>query len=168
MNSSELFLEHYDRLHRFGCSLSGNATDADDLVQETFLRAHNYLCRGKEIRDPLSFLFVTMRNIVNDAYHKKKITVVDTALDIDDMSTDKDVSSVERQVISERELESLCIAIDRLPERMRYAFVLRKIYGYSCREIADRLGRSVNTVREQVAQAFKKLQATEHLTRTGA
>ena len=157
-----LYQEYRDRLTRFARHLVGVGADADDLVQETFLRAHNYLCNGKEIRAPLSFLFVTMRNIVNDAYHKKKIAVVDAPLDIDDLSGDEDAPSVERQVMSEHEFEALCVAIGQLPEKMRYAFVLRKIYGYSCREIAEHLGRSVNTVREQVAQGFKKLQALQN------
>lgn len=59
--------------------------------------------------------------------------------------------------MSEHELERLCVAIAELPGRIRHAFVLRRVYGYSCREIAEQLGRSTNTVREQVAQGFKRL-----------
>ncbi len=157
-----LFREHHDRLNRFASHLVGVGADADDLVQETFLKAHDYLCNGKEIRAPLSFLFVTMRNLVNDACRRNKIASVDASIDIDEIAPDDDTPSVERQVMSEREFENLCVAIAQLPERMRYAFVLRKIYGYSCREIADHLGRSTNTVREQVAQSFKRLQALQN------
>ena len=154
-----LFREHHERLTRFARHLVGIGADADDLVQETFLRAHNYLCNGKDIRAPLSFLFVTMRNLVNDASRQRKIAVVEASLDTDEIAPDDEVPSVERQAMSEREFESLCAAIAQLPERMRYAVVLRKVYGYTCREIAQHLGRSTNTVREQVAQSFKKLQA---------
>ncbi len=157
-----LYREHHDRLTRFARHLVGVGADADDLVQETFLKAHDYMCNGKEIRAPLSFLFVTMRNLVNDAYRKKTIAPLDASVDIDEIVPADDTPSVERQVMSEREFENLCVAIAQLPERMRYAFVLRKIYGYSCREIADHLGRSTNTVREQVAQSFKKLQALQN------
>ncbi len=160
--SEVLFREHHDRLTRFATHLVGMGADADDLVQETFLKAHDYLCNGKEIRAPLSFLFVTMRNLVNDAHRKKKIALVDTSADTDEIAADDDAPSVERQAMSEREFENLCVAIAQLPERMRYAFVLRKVYGYSCREIAQHLGRSTNTVREQVAQSFKKLQALQN------
>ena len=38
---------------------------------------------------------------------------------------------------SEREFERLCIATAQLPDRMRYAFVLRMIYGYRCRKPAS-------------------------------
>lgn len=157
-----LFLKYHGSLTRFARHLVGVGADADDLVQETFLKAHHYLRSGKEIRVPLSFLFVTMRNLVNDASRKKKIALVDAMLDTDEIVPDDEMPSLERQVMSEREFENLCAAIAQLPERMRYAFVLRKIYGYSCREIADHLGRSTNTVREQVAQGFKKLQALQN------
>jgi RNA polymerase sigma-70 factor (ECF subfamily) len=69
--------------------------------------------------------------------------------------------------MSEREFERLCVAIAQLPERMRYAFVLRKVYGYSCREIAEQLGRSTNTIRDQVAQSFKKLHALRNFDEPG-
>jgi RNA polymerase sigma factor (sigma-70 family) len=153
-----LFREHHERLTRFARHLVGVGADADDLVQETFLRAHNYLCTGKDIRAPLSFLFVTMRNLVNDADRQKKVAGVEACLDAE-AAPDNQTPSVERQAMSEREFESLCLAIAQLPERMRYAFVLRKVYGYSCREIAEHLGRSTNTVRDQVAQGFKRLYA---------
>jgi RNA polymerase sigma-70 factor (ECF subfamily) len=171
-----LFREHHERLTRFARHLVGVGADADDLVQETFLRAHKYLCNGKEIRAPLSFLFVTMRNLVNDASRQKKIAVEAASLDTDEIAAHGDVPSAETQAISERDFEALCVAIAQLPERMRYAFVLRKVYGYSCREIAQQLGRSTNTVRDQVAQSFKKLNALkngdvpnqgEALTRSG-
>lgn len=156
--TERLFRDHHERLTRFARHLVGNGADADDLVQETFLRAHNYLYNGKDIHAPLSFLFVTMRNLVNDADRQRKVAGIEASLETEN-APDVEAPSVERQAISEREFETLCEAIAQLPERMRYAFVLRKVYGYSCREIAQHLGRSTNTVRDQVAQSFKKLRA---------
>ncbi len=160
--SEALFREHRERLMRFAIHLVGSGADADDLVQDTFLKAHRHLCNGRKIREPLSFLIVTMRNLVNDAHRRSRVVDLTATPDMDDVTTRDDVPSVERQVMSEREFESLCVAIAQLPERMRYAFVLRKVYGYSCREIAEQLGRSTNTVREQVAQSFKRLQALQN------
>jgi len=160
--AATLYREHHDRLTRFARHLVGMGADADDLVQETFLKAHNYIRNGREIRAPLNFLFVTMRNLVNDAYQKKKIVLVDVSINANEIAVDDDTPSVERQVMSEQEFEDLCVAIAQLPEKMRNAFVLRKVYGYSCREIAEHLGRSTNTVREQVTQSFKKLQALQN------
>lgn len=154
-----LFREHHKRLTRYARHLVGSGADADDLVQETFLRAHHHLCNGKDIHAPLSFLFVTMRNLVNDANRQKKTAAVEASLDTDEFPAGDEAPSVERLAMSEREFESLCVAIAQLPERMRHAFVLRKVYGYSCREIAEHLGRSTNTIRDQVAQSFKRLSA---------
>lgn len=157
MQSEALFREYRERLTRFARHLVGRDADADadDLVQETFLKAHHYLRNGREIDTPLSFLIVTMRNLVNDAHRRKHDCVP--------FEDEQDKApSLERQVMSDQELETVSLAIAQLPERMRHAFVLRKVYGYSCREIAEHLGRSTNTVREQVAQSFKKLLATTH------
>lgn len=71
--SKQLFLEHYDRLHRFARQLTGTSADADDLVQQAFLKAHDYVRNGNTIRAPVCFLFVTVRNLVNDSYRRKKI-----------------------------------------------------------------------------------------------
>lgn len=148
-----LFIEHNARLTQFAHRLVG--VDADDLVQETFLKVHRHVCKGNEIREPLRFLYITLRNLASDIYRKNKIEYVD--IDITEIVSDDGTPSIERQVISEQEFDVLCNAIVELPIKMRYAFVLRKVYGYSCREIADKLGRSPNTVREQVAQGCKKL-----------
>lgn len=157
--SAALFTEYHDRLHRFARQLVGTSSDADDLVQAAFLKAHCYLGKGKTIRAPLSFLVVTVRNLVIDGYHQKKTRRVDSTVEVDEVAPEGEGLSAERQVMSAQEFEHLCVAIGQLPKRMREAFVLRKVYGYSCREIAEHTGRSVNTVREQVAQGFKKLQA---------
>jgi RNA polymerase sigma-70 factor (ECF subfamily) len=160
--SEALFREHRERLTRFAIRLVGKGADADDLVQDTFLKAHRHLCSGRKISEPLSFLIVTMRNLVNDAHRRRRVVDLRAAPDMDEVVTTDEAPSLERQVMSEREFERLCVAITQLPERMRYAFVLRKVYGYSCREIAEQLGRSTNTVREQVAQGFKRLQALQN------
>jgi len=156
-----LYRDHCDRLTRFARNQVGIGAEADDLVQETFLKAHDHLRKGNEIREPLGFLFVTMRNLVYDAYRKNKIVLVDVSIETNEIAADHDTPSVERQVMAEQQFENLCAAITHLPEKMRHAFVLRKVYGYSCGEIAEQLGRSPNTVREQVAQGFKKIQALQ-------
>ena len=155
--SEALFREHRECLERYAISLVGGGADADDLIQDTFLKAHRHLSEGGKIHEPLNFLFVTMRNLVNDAHRRTRD--VEAAPDMDEFALPDKPPSLERQVMSEREFEQLCIAITQLPERMRYAFILRKVYGYRCQEIAEQLGRSTNTVRAQVAQSFRKLKA---------
>lgn len=157
--SAELFLEHHDRLRRFARQLVRTNSDADDLVQKAFLKAHRYMCNGNTIRAPVAFLFATVRNLVSDQYRQEKIPLTDSPIDVDDIVLEGEAQSVEQQVVTDREFEELCAAITQLPERMCQVFVLRKVYGYSCREIAERLGLSANTVRELVARSFKRLQA---------
>jgi RNA polymerase sigma-70 factor (ECF subfamily) len=80
--------------------------------------------------------------------------VTDTVADID-AGFASQAPSVERNVISELDFEAFCVAVGSLPEKCRKAFVLRKVYQYSYREIAEYCGISVNTVKTYIKRGFK-------------
>lgn len=61
--------------------------------------------------------------------------------------------------MSELEFEAFCTAIGRLPAKCRKAFVLRKVYHYSCREIAEHCGVSVDTANNDVQRGLGLVQA---------
>ena len=65
---------------------------------------------------------------------------------------------MERDVVLKMELESVGVDIARLPDKCRQAFVLRKVYQYSYKEIARICGVSVNTAKSQVRNGFKIVQ----------
>lgn len=161
---SELFAEHHDRLLRYARHLVHDDDDADDVVQDAFERAHIHLRNGNTIRAPLSFFFVTIRNLVYDR-HRGKTDPLAHAVDEDvvEISDGDGESSVERQQLSDEELRMLQHAVNQLPKRMREAFILRKVHGYSCREIAEEQGRSLNTVRNQIAQGFLRVLARQSI-----
>jgi len=145
-------LEHQDSLLRYARSLTGS-NDAADLVQETYINAIQYQRNGKEISSPLAFLMTTLRNVFFDSVQKNKKYSVNEYVDeiIDESPT------VQQQVISEKEFVYLCELISELPPKMRQSFVLKKVYGFTYREIGKQLGTSPKTVRCQVATAFKRL-----------
>jgi RNA polymerase sigma factor (sigma-70 family) len=60
---------------------------------------------------------------------------------------------VERIVSAEQEMTLLVEAVERLPERCRQVFTLRKVYGFTQKEIATRLGISENTVEQHLSKA---------------
>ena len=180
--SVKLVLEHYGSVYRFADQLVDSACDVDDLVQRAFLRTQHHLSSGNTIDAPLSFLFVAVRDLVNERFAQEQGDMVDSPLlDLSDSnssdsgsvipeSTSPDSSSDEndtrlegravsvgRQTMSQLEFDQLCDAVARLPEHLRDAFILRRIYGYSCREAGEQLGLPTNAIRMQIAQAFKRL-----------
>lgn len=131
----------------------------EDFAQETLLNAHAYVSNGNTVDKPLAFLYETAKNVVRKNYRDQKMAAVTDAIgDVDAMGLASQAPSVERNAMSELEFEALCVAIGRLPGKCRKVFVLRKVYQYSYREIAELCGISVNTVKTYVKRGFKLVQ----------
>ncbi|WP_146180238.1 RNA polymerase sigma factor [Opitutus sp. ER46] len=136
--------------HRFP-----DETEVDDVVQEAYIR----LLRAATpcaIHSPKAFLFAVARNLALDRVRHRQSLPTQGFVDSDLSSvldTNEDVvSAINRQ----QELALLTTAIQSLPDRCRQIFTLRKVYGLSQREIADRLGISVSTVSAQLTIGFNK------------
>lgn len=85
---------------------------------------------------------------------QKTAAVADTHRDIDALEVASGAPPAERDVMSELEFEAFCTAIGRLPDKCRQAFVLRTVYRYSYKEIAEHCGVSVGTARNHVKKGF--------------
>jgi RNA polymerase sigma-70 factor (ECF subfamily) len=128
----------------------------EDFAQETLLNAYAYLSNGNKLDKPLAFLYQTANNVVRQNHRDQKTAAVtDAVANIDELEGKVGMPSVEQTVMSELEFEAMCVAIGRLPDKCRKAFVLRKVYQYSYREIAEECGVSVDTVRNHVVTGLK-------------
>src|SRR5579883_2551060 len=112
--------------------------EIDDVIQETYTRliaaesvAH--------IRDAKNYAFQIAGSVVADLDHL-------------DMSAQE--PSPERQVMDREELHRLAQAIARLPGRVRDVFTLRRVYGLSQREVAEKLDIAESTVEKHMARGF--------------
>jgi RNA polymerase sigma-70 factor (ECF subfamily) len=127
--------------------------EIEDLVQETFL--HAYAAAGKQaIRNPRAFMLRTARNL---ALNQIKRAERKLNCSIDDINSDEEMSqidSVEARFHWEDRFLVFCKAVATLPDACRRAFVLKKIYGLSQNEIANRLGISVSTLEKHVAHGM--------------
>lgn len=130
--------------------------DVEDCAQETFLTAQTYLHNGNTLNKPLGFLYKAANFVVGKNYRSRKIAaMIDTVADIDALGLESDAPSVEQRAMSEREFEAFCVAIGRLPDKCREAFVMRKVYQYSYREIAKHCEVSPDTVRNHCIKGLK-------------
>ncbi len=128
----------------------------DDFAQETMLNVHAHVRNGNTIENPLAYLYRTASNVVRMHYRDQKMAALtDAVADIDSLGLEPEVPSAERSAVSELEFEAMCVAIGRLPEKCRKAFVLRKVYQYSYKEIAEYSGISVNTAKTYVRRGFE-------------
>lgn len=128
----------------------------EDFAQETMVNAYAYLSNGNTLDKPLAFLYRTANNVVRQNHRDQKMAAAtDAVANIDELEWKVGTPSVEQTVMSELEFEAMCVAIGRLPKKCREAFVLRKVYQYSYREIADECGVSIDTVRNHVVTGLK-------------
>ena len=150
---------------RFALSLTRNESDADDIVQETYLRAHRYWGSFKEGTDSdcRKWLLTICRNAFNTAVQRegKSVAVDDDELEslaaarahnaarsagVDDMYARLDLGPAIQN------------AIAQLDPNFREVVVLSDVEGFSYEEIAETLGVPLGTVRSRLFRARRYLQ----------
>lgn len=131
------------------------AEDVRDLVQQCYVQ----LCAMPDhegIQSPRAFVFTLARNIAIQRLRHERIVPMDLVAEIEQCSDGQGASpSAERAYGAREELQRLARAVEQLPEQCRRVFTLRKVYGYSQKEIAQRLGIAENTVEKHVAKGVR-------------
>jgi RNA polymerase sigma-70 factor (ECF subfamily) len=164
-NSNSMFsnaaLEHLDALYGFAMTLTRNQTEAEDLVQETYLRAVRAFGRLMPDSNLKGWLFAIMRNAwLNQLRHARGGP---RFVDLDAEETDRanwlDQVANDPHVVYLRKLErdEVRAAIDSLSLSHREIVVLRDIEGFSYQQIAGILGCPAGTVMSRLGRAREKL-----------
>ena len=130
-------------------------SDQDDIVQDTYSRLLRARERG-EIRHPKAFLFTTARNAALDFFRSKRTISLDDVTHFDESSVLGEQPDVAEQVSRAQEFEFLADAMCSLPDRCRQVIMLRYFDALSYKEIADRLGVSLETVKTQMARGTRR------------
>jgi RNA polymerase sigma-70 factor (ECF subfamily) len=147
--------------------LTGNHADAEDLTQETFLRAYRFFDRYNRDMPFENWLYRIMSRVFIDELRKRpkyKTQSLDQPLNSGD-SGDSDVmlelpdfeANPEQMVLSESLDEYLQNALHALPEEFRVAVILADIEGLSYEEIAETMNCSLGTVRSRLHRGRKLL-----------
>lgn len=166
------FDEFYDMyktpIYRFACALSGDARDAEDLFQETWLRAVKAAPAGLDARggEAKAWLYAIAANAHKDLLRKNRVRRLflaerTRALGSRDGDADLgwDLPALSREDGASRSDVRLCLrrAVSRLPGKERRVFVLKDIEGFKHDEIGRLLGVPEATVRTLLHRAVKKL-----------
>ncbi len=145
-------------LHRFFLANSMSRADADDLLQETWLRIHKVRHTYRPGEPALPWFYAIARHIRVDHYRKSIRTAVGER-EWEEMS--KGVSSAPPQA---GELEAL---LAPLSESQREVIAMLKVEGMSLEEVARATSSSVGSVKQKVHRAYKKLRETIAATAPG-
>ena len=142
---------HMSALRRYACALVGNMADADDLVQETLKRALTYAHRGKDIRNPRSYLLTMLHHVRVDHAKRERIN--------DRRPLEEHLFPVCRATQSDRIIcGEVIAAIRELPKEQRDVLMLAGLDDLAYRDIADRLNIPIGTVMSRLSRGRKALQ----------
>ncbi|MEM8682177.1 MAG: sigma-70 family RNA polymerase sigma factor [Pseudomonadota bacterium] len=158
--AASLYKEHGKSLRNYVRRLvpGYELSHAEDVVQETFVRAVRHLNNGKAIDSPKGFLYTTARNLITSMFYRgRKHTETDSMPDMDEYALQESVSSLEHGFMLNQKLDALSVAIAALPQRYQEAFVRRRIWGESCPEIAVAMRLSEKAVSNYAALGWKLL-----------
>ena len=158
-------LPYLDQIYRTALRMTRNPTDAEDLVQETFVRAFSAFRSYRQGTNLRAWLFRILRNTYINSYRKAQRTPFTGSAD---ELTDGQLLDIEsREGVGARSAEIEALerlgdddindALAALPEDFRTAVVLADIEGFSYKEIAEIMDTPVGTVMSRVHRGRKAL-----------
>jgi RNA polymerase sigma-70 factor (ECF subfamily) len=157
MAIASLVDEYAGTLYRVAYSVLRNAADAEDAVQETYLRVLRHRDGLAEIRDPRVWLVRIVWNVVLD--RKRRVKTRPETDDIADLARMLPATGLtaEERVASSQHHEHVLRAVSQLPEKEQRVLVLSAFEELSSVEIAQVLGTTESTIRSRLFRARRLL-----------
>jgi RNA polymerase sigma-70 factor (ECF subfamily) len=159
-------LQYLDSLYNFALLLTRERDRAEDLVQETYLRAYRFYDRYQCGTNYKAWLFTMLRNIFINGFHQRAREV--SLSDMDNME-DSSTGSYEAPgaLFSSRSMLEKGIfrvdiekALNDLPDRLKTVIVLKDVEGFDYKEISKILGCPVGTVMSRLWRSRSFLKKT--------
>ncbi|MGC2217363.1 MAG: sigma-70 family RNA polymerase sigma factor, partial [Pseudolabrys sp.] len=160
-----IVMPHIDEAYRLAHWLTGNRTDAEDVVQDASMRAFRAI-RNYTGGSARSWVLSIVRNTAYSWLRKNRPAAVVTVDDLEAVELeqaspgDRDGDNPEAALIAKADADQLRSAIAALPTAFRETLVLRDIEGLDYREIAQATEVPIGTVMSRLARARHRLIAT--------
>lgn len=155
-----LVSKYQRKLFRLVLRLVHNQTEAEDVVQETFIKAYRALHQFRGDAAFYTWLYRiginTARNFLDNRGRKAPTATEMTAEQVESFSEGenlRDIDTPESVLASKQVAQTVHLAIDDLPDELRSALLLREVEGLSYEEIAMAMACPVGTVRSRIFRA---------------
>lgn len=156
-DTAALFIENRSSLVDYAASLVGSRAQAEDLVQEAWLRLEAAVDE-RIVREPLAYLYRIIRNLALDGHRaalRERQMTEQGDIGAAYLLASRSVASPEKVALHKDELTLLLKALGELPRRTRIAFGMHRIGGYKLREIAAHLDISLPLAQTLVADGLE-------------
>lgn len=150
---------HHAEIHRFCARVVGGASAADDLSQETFLRAYRAYAGLPPDANARAWLFAIAANLCRNHFRSEKRRRL-AHEGIQALPGDSGPSEPERETLFNEGVALIERAIAGLPMKQRLAFIMRKLHDLDYEQVAETLHCSPESARAHVFQALRKVRQT--------
>jgi RNA polymerase sigma factor (sigma-70 family) len=133
-----------------------NPADVDELLQDTYAKLLTANPAGGEVRSVRALALTIARNVALDWLRHRDVVPIELVSDLAALDVLDEKAQVEEIVNSHQELALLSSVVADLPNRIRHAFTLRRVYGLSQKEIAADMGISEKTVEQLLVRAVRR------------
>ena len=163
LQAYDILVRRYkDQLLNFVYRFVGNRTDAEDIVQETFLRVYKNKHMYKEIAKFSTWVYTIAGNLAKTELRRRKRHKIFSVSNFVNEERDYDIPdkdhSPERKVDSSIQEGIIQKAIEKLPTKFKEVIILRDIQGFAYEEISQILNIPLGTVKSRVNRGRLKLQ----------
>ena len=146
MDFDNIYEEYFDRVYYKVLSVVKNDDDAEDICQETFISVYKNLSKFREESNIYTWIYRIAINKTYDFFKKRK---VEFEINDDVLSLPEDVN-VDTKVILQEKLKLIS-------EKEREIVILKDIYGYKLKEIAEIKNMNLSTVKSVYYKALKDM-----------
>ena len=158
------FMPHYRLLYRVAYNITANAQDAEDLLQDMYLKLWQKRDSLTDEAMKESYLVAMMRNLFLD---QRRIKRLDTSAELNEESSPPDERSLDHQIDSKDEYQQMEGLISELPERDAKIVKMHLVEDRSYEEIEQDTGLSQGNIRIIVMRTKQKLkQRFKNITKT--
>ena len=157
-------MPHINLLHNYAYRMTGNQLDADDLVQETYLRAFRFFHKFEKGTNCKAWLFRIMKNLFINKYRKNqkepgKVDYNEVENFFDSIKSDRvESTDLQQKLFSNLLDDDMVNALNSLPDDFKTVVILCDLEGLSYEEIAEFVQCPIGTVRSRLHRGRKLLQ----------
>jgi RNA polymerase sigma-70 factor (ECF subfamily) len=148
-----LLVEEYKSpIYNLAYRMTGNSEDSDDLTQETFIKAYQYLWRYNPRKKFFTWLYTIAFNLIKNRFKKNKKEKLSEELNASSLTDNN--PSPEEKLIEDQEI-STCLL--RLEDELRALLIMKYKQELSFEEIARITGKSLSAVKMRIYRGLEKL-----------